>query len=122
MRLASIWQQMLLDRRMPPRRARSKAEMGHVILLRHSTAAMKPLIAKLAIGVLVTTSATPALTNRANAEFLENRTLISQSGNTPETLSNVRFSTSKKFIVMPVADKSEIQSVRWVISTFKRYS
>jgi hypothetical protein len=97
---------MLLDRRMPPRRARSKAEMGHVILLRHSAAAMKPLIAKLAIGVLVTTSATPALTNRANAEFLENRTLISQSGNTPETLRNVRFSTSKKFIIMPVADKS----------------
>ena len=67
---------------------------------------MNSLTSKLAIGPLLVTSILSALPNRVYADIFENKLLIGQSSIAVETLRNVRFSTSNKFIIMPVADKS----------------
>jgi len=61
---------------------------------------------KIAISAALTASLISIVPSNAGAGGIADARLISQATNTTETLRNIRFSTTKKFIIMPVADKS----------------
>lgn len=67
---------------------------------------MKKLPAGLGITIILAANAAPAMPGMQNGGMSNDIQLISQSIQKSDVLRNVRFSTEKKFIVMPVSDKS----------------